>query len=265
VDKVCSAATTQQFVAATGASRVYSLPKVGHGFGVQGGWVPQLLDALHAIGDAHAARLTPRASAPAVADLSLVEVPASAGSGRDEFAIVLTGDGGWADIDKSIAAGLAAAGIPVVGWSSLDYYWTPRTPGAAAADLARIVEHYASTWGKARVRVIGYSFGADVAPFLVNRLPAGTRSRVADVALLGPSGTAAFAFHFASWFGGGADPTLPTLPEIKKLGTPVTCIYAADEGDSVCRDVRAPGRVEAIGHGHHFGGEYERLVELMLR
>ena len=33
--------------------------------------------------------------------------------------IILTGDGGWADLDKRIAAGMAVRGIPSVGWSSL--------------------------------------------------------------------------------------------------------------------------------------------------
>ena len=87
------------------------------------------------------------------------------------LAVVLSGDGGWAEIDKSISAGLSTAGVPVVGWSSLDYYWTPRSPERAAGDLARIIEHYTTAWQKARVLIVGYSFGADVAPFLVNRLP----------------------------------------------------------------------------------------------
>jgi type IV secretory pathway VirJ component len=46
--------------------------------------------------------------------------PASSPAARDDFAIVMTGDGGWASLDKAIAASLAEAGVPVVGWSSLD-------------------------------------------------------------------------------------------------------------------------------------------------
>jgi type IV secretory pathway VirJ component len=200
-----------------------------------------------------------------VADLPLIEVPA-AGANRKTMAVLLTGDGGWADMDKAIAAGLAAAGVPVVGWSSLEYYWTPRTPESAAADLGRIVDHYTEAWRQERVLVVGYSFGADVAAFLVNRLGAGTKSRVAGVTLLGPSEEAAFEFHLSSWLGGGGDPTRRTVPEIERLSVPVTCVFSSDEEDSVCRAVKGPRiRSVAVGRGHHFGGEYDRLVELILK
>lgn len=266
VDQVCDASATRRFAAATGATRLFSLPQVGHGFGVTSRWAPQFLEAYRAIGESGLAREVPRSTTPAVADLSLVEVPATSSADRDVLAVMLTGDGGWADIDKSIAAGLAGAGVPVVGWSSLDYYWTPRTLDAAAADLARIVNHYTTTWKKDRVLVVGYSFGADVASFLVNRLPPHVKGRVAEVALLGPSDTASFEFHLASWLGGGADTRYPTVPEIERLSVPVTCVSATDEPDSVCRVVRgAHVRSVAIGEGHHFGGEYDRLVDLILR
>jgi type IV secretory pathway VirJ component len=205
-------------------------------------------------------------TAPAVADLSLVEVPSRIAPVKKTMAIVISGDGGWADIDKSIAAGLVAAGIPVVGWSSPDYYWTPRTPDGAAADLARIIEHYVSTWQIERVLIVGYSFGADVAPLLVNRLPPALKERVTQVALLGPSDTATFEFHLSDWIGKRTAPTHPTAPEIARLHLPITCVFGEDEPDSVCRTAGASGvRAISIGRGHHFGGEYGRIVDAILR
>ena len=266
VDQVCSPAVTRQFVAATGSSRVFRLPRVGHGFGVPARWATQFLEAYRAITTAPPIERPLRATAPAVADLSLVEVPAQGHSDRDALAIVLSGDGGWAEIDKKIAAALSAAGIPVVGWSSLDYYWTPRTPEGAAADLARIVRHYTAAWQKERVLVIGYSFGADVAPFLVDRLQDADKRRVTNVALLSPSTAAAFEFHLASWLGGSGDDRYPTAPEIARLSIPVTCVSAADEVDSVCRSVKSSEvRALTIGRGHHFDGEYGQIVEAILR
>jgi type IV secretory pathway VirJ component len=266
VDQVCDPGMTGRFVAATGAARLFSLPRVGHGYGVTARWGPQFVEAYRAVADSQVAREAPRATAAEVADLSLIEVPAASRANRTALAVLLTGDGGWAEIDKRIAAGLAAAGVPVVGWSSLGYYWTPRTPEGAAADLARIVDHYTTAWKKDRVIVVGYSFGADTAPFLVNRLSPPAKSRVAGVALLGPSETATFEFHLSSWIGGGADTRYPTVPEIGRLSVPVTCVFGTDEPDTVCGKIKgAHVRSVAIGHGHHFGGEYDRLVELILR
>ena len=265
-DQVCDATATRQFVAATGSARLFMLPQVGHGFGVFAHWQKAYLDAYRALTASPSTRGTPKATAPAIADLSLTEVPVTGTGVSDTMAVVLSGDGGWADIDRQIAGGLAAAGVPVVGWSSLEYYWTPRTPDTAAADLGRIVDHYATAWQKRRVIVIGYSFGADVTPFLVNRLAGPAKGRVSKVVLLSPSDNAAFEFHVASWLGGGGDPRYRTVPEIAELPVPVTCVFASDEADTVCRQVKAASlRSEAVGRGHHFGGEYGRLVDAILK
>jgi type IV secretory pathway VirJ component len=263
-DQVCPAPATRAFVSAVGApARLVSLPKVGHGFSVTRNWDASFVEAFRGIAAARPGAEPRAAAAPGIEDLSLVELPAT-GAG-DLFAVMLTGDGGWADIDKGVSAGLTARGVPVVGWSSLGYYWTPRTPEGAAADLHRIVEHYAAAWGKPRVLLVGYSFGADVLPFLVNRLPAADAARVAGVALLGLSAQAAFEFHVTSWIGRGSDPRYPTASEIARLRAPTLCVKGADEDDSACGAVGGGTvRVQEVGSGHHFGGDYARLAQLAL-
>jgi type IV secretory pathway VirJ component len=200
-----------------------------------------------------------------VRDLNVIEVPASRPTTTDTMAIILTGDGGWADLDKGVATALAARGVPAVGWSSLRYYWTPRTPETAANDLARIINHYTAAWHTPRVIVIGYSFGADVLPFLVNRLSPTTHAQIQSVALLGPSPEATFEFHVADWIRDSSDPRYATAPEIARLAVPVACIRGEDEDASVCRAVLGSHvTTTAVGRGHHFGGEYPRLASLIL-
>src|SRR5881628_1208854 len=107
---------------------------------------------------------------PKVDNLPLIKVPAKA-PGRDELAVLLTGDGGWAQTDKGLSEALTKGGIPVVGWNSLRYFLKRRDPDRSAKDLERILRHYLPLWHKERVILIGYSFGADVMPFLASRLP----------------------------------------------------------------------------------------------
>jgi type IV secretory pathway VirJ component len=193
-------------------------------------------------------------------DLPLVEVPAAPGLAQDLMAVILSGDGGWAALDKSLGAALAARGIPVVGWNSLRYFWSPRTPEGAAQDLDRILRHYFTAWEKRRVLLVGYSFGADVLPFLASRLPADTRARIAGIGLLGLGTQAAFEFHVTSWLGGTTDGRYPTLPEIRRLeGLRVACLEGADESDSACRSLPPWARVITVPGGHHFDGAYARL------
>lgn len=263
IDQVCALEVAAEFVGRVDSGRIVRLPKVGHGFSVTMRWEPQYVEAFRRL----AAEAPPAPQSQAtdgLGNLGLIEVPAS-GPASELMAVVLTGDGGWAEIDKRVAARLAVGGIPVVGWSSLKYYWTPRTPEAAAQDLARILEHYGRLWGKRRVLLAGYSFGADVLPFLVSRLPPELRSRVALVSLLGLSEQASFEFHVAGWLGFETGHH-PTAPEVARLqATHVLCLRGEDEADSACRLLQGPAvHTVTLPGGHHFGGDYERIAEMLL-
>jgi type IV secretory pathway VirJ component len=202
-----------------------------------------------------------------VSDLPLVEIPVK-GYATDLLAVILSGDGGWASIDRDIGSSLAAKGVPVVGLNSLQYFWTARSPDQAGKDLERILRHYLAAWNRRRALLIGYSLGADVMPFMVGRLPEDLRNQVAAVALLGPGKTADFEFHLSDWLGGGSRGGLPIAPELTRMrGMKVLCLYGEEEQESVCREL-APGdskiKTLPLGCGHHFRGEYEKLTDLII-
>jgi type IV secretory pathway VirJ component len=265
-DEVCSPEGTRAFVAATSAAELVWLAKVGHGFSVERNWLPQFRTAYQRLA-AHAA--PPKVTLPEVADLPLVEVPAtgSPAAGAEQlFAVLLTGDGGWAGIDQDVSAALAARGVPVVGWNSLKYYWQGRTPEVAARDLERIVRRYSAAWRRAKVVLVGYSFGADVLPFLYTRLAADVQADVASVSLLALSDTASFEFHVADWIPGADRGERQTVPELGRMGAVrVACVYGAEEADSPCRSLHGPTlRAVELAGGHHFGGDHAALAGAIL-
>jgi type IV secretory pathway VirJ component len=209
-----------------------------------------------------------RAASPpaALGDLPVVEVDAQSGAPpADFFAIFMSGDGGWAGLDQDIAAALSAKGIPVVGLDSLRYFWSARTPDGLAADADRMIRYYSSRFGKKRVLLIGYSQGADVLPFAVNRLPAATRASVALTAILGMSPHALFEFHVSSWVSDDNSGPL-TMPEVNRIeGMPVLCIYGEDEKDSLCPMLDARRFIVLkVKGGHHFDGNYAGLAQQIL-
>lgn len=268
IDEVCDPGATAAFVAAAPGGELVSLPKVGHGFSVERNWMPQMREAFDRLAGGSRSPAPAAASAPvaapyaAPADLPLVEVPATGKPGdataASTLAVVLSGDGGWAGMDKEIAGQLARLGIPSIGWNSLQYYWNPRSPEGAAADLGRVLRHYLSAWRRDRALLVGYSFGADVLPFLVARLPESLRSRVGLVTLVAPSTTAQFEFHVAEWLGSTAASALPTAPEVERLrGLRVLCLQGDEDDDGLCRKLPAgAAEVAILGGGHHFGGGY---------
>jgi type IV secretory pathway VirJ component len=202
----------------------------------------------------------------ALEDLPVVEVPAQPHAPpSDTFAIIMSGDGGWAGIDRAVAAALSEKGIFVVGLDSLRYYWTKRTPEGLAADTDKMIRYYLAHLNKQHVLLIGYSQGADVLPFAVNRLPAATKAHVSLMAILGMSEHALFEFHVSSWI--SDDKTGPqTLPEVDRIsGVPVLCIYGEDEHDSLCpRLDSGKFKIVKVKGGHHFDGNYAALADDIL-
>ncbi len=197
-----------------------------------------------------------------IGDLPLVELPADRPV-NPAFAIIYSGDGGWRDLDRTLAGVLASRGVNVVGVDVLRYYWRPKSPRTAAADLARIIRYYGQHWQRQRVLLIGFSFGADVLPFLIDRLPPDLRAQISLVSLLSPERTTAFEVEPSGWFGRLSSGTVPIAPVLRRLGTiRLQCIYGADEADtSLCTTPLARAhQVLRKSGGHHFDEDYGALA-----
>lgn len=260
-DQVCSPEAAATFTRKVAGGSLVSLPKVGHGFSVPRNWMPQFKAAFAAF-DRPAPAETFRAGV-GVGDLPLVAVAAE--QPGDTLAILLTGDGGWAGLDRALASALAASGMDVIGWDSLRYYWTPRTPDAAARDLARILAHYRTTLKRQRIVLIGYSFGAEVLPFLARRLPAELKAHIEKVVLLGASPRAHFEFKLTDWLG-GTENGLDVSNEVAQLrGMSLLCVRGVEERDSLCPKLDATmARSVTLPGGHHFDGDFANLARLIL-
>jgi len=211
------------------------------------------------------ATVLPAAVLPAVAGLPLTVIPAAPGGRSPWFGVFLSGDGGWVAIDRRVSDELAKHHIPIVGWDSLKYFWSRRTPQGAADDLDRVVLHYAHKWHKTHVILIGFSQGADTMPFMINRLPAATRDMAGLTALLGISNNANFEIHVGNWL--GTPPAgLPTAPELQQWsGPPYLCIYGEKDRDAACDEVTGTGGlVIKMSGGHHFRRRYAAVADQIL-
>jgi type IV secretory pathway VirJ component len=196
-----------------------------------------------------------------ISDLPLVELPAA--HPTDMLAIVISGDGGWRDLDKTIAEALQKEGIAVVGWDSLRYFWSEKPPAATSHDLARVIKTYSARWHAKHIALVGYSFGADVMPFAYNRLPDALRAKVSYMSLLGFAPDADFQIRVTGWLGMPAsDKALPVQPELAKVPPSIVqCIYGADEKDTLCPALVNTGiDVVKTNGSHHFDGDYGALA-----
>ncbi|HEY2737672.1 MAG TPA: AcvB/VirJ family lysyl-phosphatidylglycerol hydrolase, partial [Thermoanaerobaculia bacterium] len=193
----------------------------------------------------------------------------------DALAINVTGSGGYEAFDIEMGQALAAQGVPVVAISSLDYFWTDRDPDGAARDLARVLDHYLAAWHKSKAVLFGYSQGADILPFMVNRLPAPLRAKVAAVGLIGPDDMAELDNGLSDYTAGRMPPPkLPVAPEIERLlretgekkDSKLVCIYGKTERGALCPklDPQLGVDVFAVPTGHAFQGHAPQMIAHVL-
>ena len=204
------------------------------------------------------------AAQPRLAQLPLTVLPAP-GAG-DTLSVFYSGDGGWAAADQGMTDAFVRAGIPVVGVNSLSYFITRKSPDAAAEDLTLVLRHYMAAWGKGRIVLGGYSFGAGALPLIVPKLPADLRSRIRLVALVDPEKSGELKIWPGDWLNITATDAAPILPAMEGMkGLPMVCIYGSAEPNAACaalptglaRTVRVPG-------GHHYGGDYATVGRAIL-
>lgn len=192
-------------------------------------------------------------------DLGLVELPVAQASSAP-MVVFMSGDGGWAALDKGLSAELQRHGMPVVGWSSLSYYWKKKTPDQATADLVRILTEYQSRWGCQRWLLVGFSFGAEIVPFVINRLPPAYRNSLVGAVMLSPSTASDFEIHVSDMVVHDKAGSYPTLPEVKAIKSlPLLCVQGADDDSPVklCPHLQQPNVTTVTLPGsHHFDDDY---------
>jgi type IV secretory pathway VirJ component len=221
--------------------------------------------------------------ATVVLPVSSISVAPPKGRG-DVMAIIYSGDGGWADLDRRLGIAFIDRGIPVLGVNTFKYYWRNRTPQESAHELDALMTKYLGVWGKKRIWLVGFSFGADVLPTIIDKLSPANRARITQLVLLSPSRDVTFEIELEGymikqgWFKQHLKTALQhinpithydALPPLQALQgkPPVVCYYGLDDADdSVCDQPGLPAwiTVHAKKGSHHFDGGYQPLARQML-
>ena len=259
-DQVCSPSGTASFVQAIPSAHLAWLEKVGHGFGVPARWGEAFDGAVAALLEPQSVFATlPVASASRFDALGL-PLQVSWPDGARQAVIFVSGDGGWADLDRTVAGDLAAKGIAVIGWNTLRYFWSAKTPEQFRADLASVVD--AIPQGMT-VAAGGFSFGAEVVPAALAAGPrTGALARIASLVLLAPGTHASYEVSPLNWIGGGGDSGPSVSEALDRLQPlPVLCMDGSEEDSSGCHGTKAPAILHVgLPGGHHFGGDFHALA-----
>ena len=188
-------------------------------------------------------------------------------SNKDYLIVYYTGDGGWKSFARMLRDFFTKEEkTPMIGLSSKKYFWDKKSPKQSADDLTRIIETFTEKWDKRQVVLIGYSFGADILPLLVNQLTKKTSQKIKVLILISPYQKARYEINLIDYVktpteGIAIKPVLDSLKK-KNIQTEIIC----DESEkSLCQlldTTKKPYKV--LGGGHAFNKQ-EKKIQKTLR
>ncbi len=173
----------------------------------------------------------------------------------------ISGDGGFNSFSKSFIKQWNNAGYPVVSLNARSYFFRAKQPDVAAKAIAELLAHYLVSWKRNNIILAGYSFGADVMPFIQTRLPQNIESKIGYTILLSPSHTTDFEVHL---FYGHSGSSVPA--EINKLNSPTLLVYGNKESDVPVAEVKNPKVTSLVFSGdHHYDDNVGGLVAQIVK
>jgi type IV secretory pathway VirJ component len=276
-DEVCKPPDMHAFLDGMKNAHFYEAPGTGHGFSRPARWGPSFDEAFDKVLDAagavnHPGHAEPAAVAPGTAaalepQLEGLKLPLEyVWADRTRALLVfVSGDGGWASIDRGVSGVLSGRGVSVVGLNSQSYFWNERTPDQAGADLARIVDVADSL--HVPVFAGGYSMGAETVPFMVNSWPeADRRRRISGEVLIAPSKTATFEFKVMNMLFRAKETPYLVADAVKAGHVPTVCLSGKSEAprDTACNDLGTAAEAVTLPGSHHFDGKYDDVGRAVL-
>ena len=157
-------------------------------------------------------------------------------------------------------------GYAVIGLDAKDYFWNKKKPQEAAAAIEQAINESNKEWKKKNIILIGYSFGADVSPFMLTHFSPALGSKVIHLVLLSPSTKTDFEIHVLQMFGWGKDEGESVPGEINKIIKPVTIIVGDDENEFPFDQVTIKNKqVIKMPGGHQYDGDVNTLCKQIVQ
>lgn len=170
--------------------------------------------------------------------------------------LYITGDGGFNSFSKTFMKQWNINGYPVVALNAKSYFWETKSPEDAAKDVSGLIAEYLSLWKRNEVILVGYSFGADVMPFILTRVSPVILNKIRHTVLFSPSKNTDFTIHLFYEDGGSS-----VASEINKLNKPVLIIFGDEEKDLPDKQINNKNvTVMKVAGDHHYDNKISEVI-----
>ncbi len=275
IDQVCKNADIKKYMENMPMGELISLPDVGHGFAVTKNWLPQFNSSYSKIlkesdyaekKSAQNKLLQTQQPVPLNSNLPLTLIPSPI---KENLPVVffISGDGGWTSFDQTVCEKLAEKGMPVVGLDAQKYFWNEKLPKKTADEISIVMEHYLHQLNKKSFVLMGYSFGACVAPFIANNFSDSLKENLKGVYCFSPDETGDFEIHISDMLSLGTNGKYDVLSELKKIKllNPV-CIFGDEEDVEVRKHFALTGtKIKLLPGSHHYDNNFNAVAAIILK
>ena len=154
-----------------------------------------------------------------------------------------------------------------MGLDAQKYFWNEKNPKEAADDITLAINYYKQLWNKNTFVLLGYSFGACVAPFIANNFSDQLKESLKGVYCFSPDVTGDFEIHVADMLHFKTNDKYDVPGELKQIkAMNQVCIFGNDEGSDV-RNIFSTAniKVETLPGNHHYNNDFNAVADIILK
>jgi type IV secretory pathway VirJ component len=181
-------------------------------------------------------------------DLPVFLYPSSNSSSK-KILFLFSGDGGWIEFEDNLAVEFAKNEFTTIGLNSRTYFWKQKTPQQTARDLILLINKYSKIYNSKTIYLAGYSFGADVIPFVYNLLPEDIKRNVIALQMLSPFASTDFDVHIINL--GSDNYPYKVKAEIENIKIPTFCFYGEREDQKALKNIKQKNFFLKLLPGNH--------------
>jgi len=198
-------------------------------------------------------------ASPSTGDFAIKEW--NAATHEKPILFYISGDGGFNKFSTGLCEALNKDDYDVIALNAKTYFDDRKTPEQTTLDITNFLSKKLAGRKNQEVIFIGYSFGADVVPFVLNRLPKNFQYNVKTSFMLASSGSTDFEVHWSDMLGGNTKRSMDVVSEINKIQNKKIVIIDGSDDHSLDKSrITIKYTYVVLPGGHHFDGDMDEVA-----